>query len=170
MTLTTIKKYNLSSINNNIELGKRGGMLKYDLVTQTYTFYKSDKLTLAPLEVATATNDNHAITKGQVGDIVKTLTTIPKYNEVTASVSLNVGLKYYLTSNQTLTLPDVSTVSVGDTIVVRSSNAVTSASITVNDTINDAIVTTAGSSVSFTVDTMTEVSFIYAGSNNWELL
>ena len=64
MSTLTLKSYNLSSVNSNLEIGKRGGMLKYDLVNSKFTLYKSDKTTLAPLQVGDAVNDDEALTKG----------------------------------------------------------------------------------------------------------
>jgi len=170
MSTLTLKSYNLSSVNSNLEIGKRGGMLKYDLVNSKFTLYKSDKTTLAPLQVGDAVNDDEALTKGQLSESLKVVSSIPNYTVVSTSVSLDSGTKYYLTSNQTLTLPDTTTVSIGDTIIIRSSNSVTNSTIQVEDSVNDEIVTTAGTSTSFTIDTMTEIKIIYAGSDTWELL
>lgn len=170
MSTLTLKSYNLSSVNNNLELGKRGGMVKYDFVNSKFSFYESDKTTLSPIQIGDAVNNDEALTKGQLQNELKTIDTVGKYNVISSSITLDIGVKYYLTSNQTLTLPDTSTVNVGDCIVVRSANAVTSSTLTVDDTINEAIVTTAGSSTTFTIDTMTELTMVYAGSGNWELL
>ena len=170
MSTLTLKSYNLSSVNSNLEIGKRGGMLKYDLVNSKFTLYKSDKTTLAPLQVGDAVNDDEALTKGQLSESLKIISSIPNYTVVSTSVSLDSGIKYYLTSDQTLTLPDTTTVSIGDTIIIRSSNSVTNSTIQVEDSVNDEIVTTAGASTSFTIDTMTEIEIVYAGSDTWELL
>ena len=53
---------------------------------------------------------------------------------------------------------------------MRSSNSVTSSTIEVDDTNNESIVTTAGTSGTFTIDTMTEITIVYSGSGDWELL
>lgn len=170
MSTVTLKSYNISSVGSNLELGKRGGMVKYDLINSKFVLYKSDKITLSPLQIGDAVNNDEALTKGQLSSALQEVSGIPRYDVVSTSITIEVGKKYYLTANQTLTLPDTSTVSIGDTIIIRSSNAVSSGSITVNDILNDLIITTAGSSTSFTIDTMTETKMVYAGSNYWELL
>lgn len=170
MSTVTLKSYNLSSVGSNLELGKRGGMVKYDLVNSKFVFYKSDKTSLSPLQIGDAVNNDEALTKGQLSESLKEISSISNYSVTTSSITLNTGMKYYLTSNQTLTLPDATTVNIGDIIIVRSSNAVSNATLEVNDLVNDEIQTTAGNSTSFTIDTMTEIRIIYAGSNTWELL
>lgn len=170
MSTLTLKSYNLSSVNSNLELGKRGGMVKYDFVNSKFTFYESDKTTLSPIQIGDAVNNDEALTKGQLSETLKTVSSVGSYNVITTTSTLNVGVKYYLTGNATLTLPPTSSVSIGDSIIVRSSNSVTSSTIEVDDTNNESIVTTAGTSGTFTIDTMTEITIVYSGSGDWELL
>ena len=139
-------------------------------MTSLIVSYKSDKTSLSPLQIGDAVNNDEALTKGQLSESLKEISSISNYSVTTSSITLNTGMKYYLTSNQTLTLPDATTVNIGDIIIVRSSNAVSNATLEVNDLVNDEIQTTAGNSTSFTIDTMTEIRIIYAGSNTWELL
>lgn len=170
MSTLTLKSYNLSSVNSNLELGKRGGMIKYDFVNSKFTFYESDKTTLAPIQIGDAVNNDEALTKGQLSESLKAVSSVGSYNVISTSITLSTGVKYYLTSNQTLTLPATSNVSVGESLVIRSSNAITSSTLDVDDSVNEAIITTAGSSSSFTLDTMSEITIVYSGSGDWELL
>jgi hypothetical protein len=170
MSTLTLKSYNLSSVNSNLELGKRGGMIKYDFVNSKFTFYESDKTTLAPIQIGDAVNNDEALTKGQLSESLKAVSSVGSYNVISTSITLSTGVKYYLTSNQTLTLPATSNVSVGESLTIRSSNAITSSTLNVDDSVTEAIITTAGSSSSFTLDTMTEITIVYSGSGDWELL
>ena len=170
MSTFTLKSYNLSSVNSNLELGKRGGMIKYDFVNSKFTFYESDKTTLAPIQIGDAVNNDEALTKGQLSESLKAVSSVGSYNVISTSITLSTGVKYYLTSNQTLTLPTTSNVSVGESLTIRSSNAITSSTLNVDDSVTEAIITTAGSSSSFTLDTMTEITIVYSGSGDWELL
>lgn len=170
MSTLTLKSYNLSSVNSNLELGKRGGMVKYDFVNSKFTFYESDKTTLAPIQIGDAVNNDEALTKGQLSESLKAVSSVGSYHVISTTSTLSVGVKYYLTGNSTLTLPPTSSVSIGDSLIVRSANSVTSSTIEVDDTNTESIVTTAGTSGTFTIDTMTETTIVYSGSGDWELL
>lgn len=164
----TIKKYRLTSVGNNLELGKRGGMIKYDLLSNAFEFYDADKVTLSPIKISSGTANDHAVNVSQLNALKQSF--VAPLEVLSVATTMAANKKYYLTSNVVLKLPDTSGVSVGDIIVVRSSNAVTSASVDVYDAVNDDITTSVGTTTTFTIDIMGEYTFVYAGSNVWEVL
>lgn len=165
----TIKKYRLTSVGNNLELGKRGGMVKFDLVNSKFQLYQPDKTSLSELEIAEGTNGTSAVTLDQLNGIYET-GKLFKYIPITQATTLTLNTQYYLTSNVTATLPDTTNASLGDIIILRSSNAITNCTIDVFDAVTEDIITTASSSSSFLIDTMGEYKFIYAGSSIWEIV
>jgi len=164
----SIKKYRLTSVGNNLEFGKRGGMVKYNLIDDAFECYEADKVVLAPIKVAMGTDIEHAVTVSQLNDIKESY--VSPLNVVSTAAVLSANRKYYLTSDIVLTLPDTSTVSVGDVIVVRSSGAVLTASVDVNDSVIEDIITSVGTTTTFSIDIMGEYTFVYAGNNSWEVL
>ena len=164
----TIKKYRLSSVGNNLEFGKRGGMIKFDLVNSKFVFYQEDKSTLSEIEVANGTNNSSAVTLEQLNELKSSY--ISPFDEISTTTTLSVNKKYYLTSDFTLTLPDTSNTNIGDIIIVRSSNSIVSSTINLHDEVTESIITNAGTSSSFTIDIMGEFNFIYSGSSSWEVL
>lgn len=165
----TIKKYRLTSVGNNLELGKRGGMIKFDLANSKFQLYEQDKTTLSELEIAEGTSGTSAVTLNQLNGIYES-GKLFKYLPISQATTLSLNLKYYITADATLTLPDTANASVGDTIIVRSSSAVTNCNINVFDSITEDIITTASLSSSFLIDTMGEYSFIYTGTSSWEMI
>lgn len=164
----TIKKYRLTSVGNNLELGKRGGIIKFDLANSRFQLYEQDKTRLSELEIADGTNGTSAVTLNQLNFIKESF--ISPYQVLTTQLTLTPNTKYYLVSNASLTLPSVSLVNIGDVIKIRSSNAIDSSSVIVFNETTDDILTNAGTTATFTIDTMGEFSFIYSGSSIWEVL
>lgn len=162
----TIKKYRLTSVGNNLELGKRGGMVKFDLNQLRFKLFCPDKITLSELEIADATNEGSAVTLRQLA--MSSMTSTPLV-PVSASVTMEPNRRYYNTVDSTLTLPDITNVNIGDEIYIRSSSNISMTTVAVFDS-NDSIVTNAGSMSQFSIDLMGEFTFVYSGSSTWEVL
>lgn len=189
----TVKNYGLAATASELEIGKRRERLRSE-GNGVISILKNDG-SLGSLNVSVAKQPDQPATLSQLDGLTVegaitgtassdssgnvTITTtfngsldgkINKYNVVNSSVSLSIDGKYYIVgSNNTLTLPDTTTLSVGDAIIIRSKGN-TSNTLNVYDSNNEIITTTAGTTTTIVLDIMEENSLVYAGSGEWEML
>lgn len=186
-----IKNYTLSGVSNNIEIGKKGCRVSYSDADDKVSIYNAqsqlckidcskgitanNSIIVDQIDNATLTGDiQGSFSINQNGDItlnanISSVDINTKFNHITTTQTLEINKRYYIENNITVTLPDITTINVGDSVELRNKFG-SDVTIEVHDDTVEQIYTDTNSSFSsILADVPSHYTFIFNGSD-WEVI